>query len=354
MSKNPPTLPGYFLTDEEQARRILAIAVGRQATRFVQDTTLSKIPLTDAQIKDGIKGKIVGKDGRNSRYFEEKSGVDLILNEQPNAVLLSSFDAFRREVARIALEKLVQDGRIQVSKIDEALSEAKVKIDQQVRQAGTQASQELGIIDLHPAVIRVLGTLKFRQSFGQNQLSHSVETAQLAASLALELGFDPILAKRAGLLHDLGKALDQTRDGGHALAGAEFAKKYGESAEVVQAIAAHHEESLPVSWLDHLVIAADALSGARPGARQGSTQSLLDRSHTIEKIALEFPAVTEAFAVQAGRELRVFVDGQKVEDSAVKTLAKEIADEISKRVQFPGEIKVTVLKEIRVVEVASR
>ncbi|MBI2712223.1 MAG: HDIG domain-containing protein [Bdellovibrio sp.] len=349
-----PSLPGYFLTQDEEARRLLAIAVSRQASRFVAESTVARIKLTEAQIKDGIKGKIVGKDGRNSRYFEEQAGVDLVLNEFADSVLISCFDSFRREVARVALEQLIQDGRIQVAKIDESLIQARNLVDRQVREAGSTAAAQLGIQGLHPAIIRVLGTLKLRQSFGQNQLGHSIETAWLAGNLAAELGFDVPLARRAGLLHDLGKALDQTHDSGHALAGGEFAKKYGETAEVVQAISAHHEELGPVSWLDHLVIAADALSGARPGARHGSTQTALDRATAFEKIALSFPGVSSSFAVQAGRELRVFVDGEKIPDEAVRPLARQIADEIVKQVQFPGEIKVTVLREIRVVEVASR
>jgi ribonuclease Y len=352
--KNFPALPGYLETTEEQARRLLAIVAARQATRWVSEYSTSRVPLSATQIKDGIKGKIVGKDGRNSRYFEEKAGVDLILNEIPDAVIISSFDAFRREVARAALDILIRDGRIQAPRIDEALQEAKIKVDLEVREAGARAAAQLGIEGLHPAIVRVLGTLRFRQSFGQNQLDHSVETAWLAGNLASELGFDSAIARRAGLLHDLGKALDQTHDGGHAKAGAEFADRYGESAEVVKAIATHHEELAPESWLDHLVIAADALSGARPGARHASTQTSLDRAEAIEKIALSFPGVTASFAVQAGRELRVFVDSEKIQDAQVQQLARQIADEIVAQQQFPGQIKVTVLREIRVVEVASR
>jgi ribonucrease Y len=343
-----------FLGEEEQARRILAIALARQATKVVSHLSVARVALSSIQLKEGIKGKIVGKDGRNARYFEERAGVDLLLNDEPDAVLISSFDPFRREVARIALENLVRDGRIQASRIEDELSHARVQVDQEARLAGAKAAEELGVSSLHPAVTRVLGTLKFRHSFGQNQLQHSVESAWICGQLAAELGFDVALARRAALLHDLGKALDQTHDGGHALAGAEFAKKYGESEEVVQAIAAHHEEAAPVSWLDYLVIAADAVSGARPGARHGSTLHALDRATAMEKLALEIPGVQMALAVQAGRELRVFVDSTKIQDADVQKVAREIADRIQSELRFPGQIQVTVLRELRVTEVATR
>ena len=335
------------LHEQEQARRLLCIAIARQATKTAGQYRVSRLSYSETQLKEGIKGKIVGKEGRNARYFEEKAGVDLLLNEESDAVVISSFDAFRREVARVALEMLVRDGRIQPARIEDCLAQAKTQVDQQVREAGSKAAQSLGIEGIHPAILRVLGTLRFRQSFGQNQLEHALETAGLCGSLAAELGFDAQLARRAGLLHDLGKALDQTHDGGHAFAGAEFAKRYGESPEVIQAIAAHHEEIAPESWLDHLVIAADALSGARPGARHGSTQTSLERAEMMEKIALEVPGVQQAYAVQAGREVRVFVDSSKVLDADIERIAREIADRIQVEVRFPGQIQVTVLRELR-------
>ena len=343
-----------FLEEDEQARRILAIAIARQATKVVSHLSVARVSLSSTQLKEGMKGKIVGKEGRNARYFEEKAGVDLLLNEEPDAVLVSSFDPFRREVARVALESLVRDGRIQASKIEEYLGSARVQVDQEARLAGAHAAEELGVLHLHPAILRVLGTLKFRHSFGQNQLQHSIESAWICGQLAAELGFDVVLARRAALLHDLGKALDQTHDGGHAGAGAEFAKKYGESDEVVQAIAAHHEEVAPQSWLDHLVLAADAVSGARPGARHGSTLHALDRASAMEKLALEIPGVQMALAVQAGRELRVFVDSTQIQDTDVQKIAREIADRIQSELRFPGQIQVTVLRELRVTEVATR
>lgn len=348
-----PVQPSYLDTDD-LAKRALAIAVSRQATRFITHATVARVKLTHTQLKEGIKGKIVGKDGRNARHFEERAGVDLLLNDEPDSVMISSFDPFRREVARLALEELVSDGRIQLARIEETLAEARKRADLEARDAGTKAAQELGVMGLHPAVVRVLGTLKFRHSFGQNQLEHSVESAWLCGNLAAELGLDVMRARRAALLHDLGKALDQTHDGGHALAGAAFAEKYGEKPEIVQAIAAHHEEKGPESALDHLVIAADALSGARPGARAGSTRVALERATAMEKIASEVPGVQSAFAVQAGRELRVFVDSAQVLDSGVTPLARKIADRIGSEVHFPGQIKVTVLRELRVTEVATR
>lgn len=348
-----PELPRY-LDNEDQARRLLAIALSRQATRFITHVTTARVKLTSTQLKDGMKGKIVGKDGRNARHFEERAGVDLLLNDEPDSVVISCFDSFRREVARVALEALVRDGRIQPSKIEEVLVESRRLVDQEARAVGTHAAQELGIQNLHPAIVRVLGTLKFRHSFGQNQLEHSIETAWICGNLAAELGFDVGLARRAGLLHDLGKALDQTHDGGHAQAGAEFAERYGERGPVVRAISSHHEESKPETWLDHLVIAADALSGARPGARHGSTQMVLSRSEDMEKVALDVPGVASAFAVQAGRELRVFVDSERVSDSGVSVVARQIADRIQSELSFPGQIKVLVMRELRAVEVASR
>jgi ribonuclease Y len=350
-----PSLPGASLGstggsltfEAEQARRLLCIAMARQASKTVSQSSVARVSFSESQLKEGVKGKIVGKEGRNARCFEEKAGVDLLLNEEADSVVISGFDAFRREVARVALEMLVRDGRIQPARIEDCLAQAKTQVDQQVREAGTKAALSLGIEGIHPALLRVLGTLRFRHSFGQNQLEHVVETAGLCGSLAAELGLDVQLARRASLLHDLGKALDQTHDGGHAAAGAEFARRYGESAEVVQAIAAHHEEVAPESWLDHLVIAADALSGARPGARNGSTQTSLDRAAALEKIALEIPGVQQAYAVQAGREIRIFVDSLKILDADVGRVAQEVADRIQSEVRFPGQIQVTVLRELR-------
>ncbi len=341
-----PTYPTH-LSEDEQARRLLAIAMARQASRFAVNGAVARVKLSASQLDEGIKAKIVGKEGRNARAFEEKAGVDLILNDEPDAILISTFDPFRRELARTALEALIRDGRIHPVRIEECIEAARGEVDARAREHGNRAAKELGIDDLHPAIVRVLGTLAYRHSFGQNQLEHAVESAQLCGTLAAELGFDSKLAKRATLLHDLGKALNPSYEGGHAQAGAEFAAKYGEKPEIVQAIAAHHEEVAPQSWLDHLVIAADALSGARPGARNGSTRNALDRAQAMEAIAREVPGVTEAFALQAARELRVFVDHAAIDDARAATLVGEIASRISQELRFPGEIKVTVLREMR-------
>lgn len=343
-----------LMSEDERAKRLLAIAVSRQATKFSVTTSTARVKFSQSQIDDGVKAKIVGREGRNARTFEERAGVDLLLNDEPDAVLISSFDPLRREIARTALESLVRDGRIHPVRIEECLAAAKTEVDAKARDHGARAAKEVGIEDLHPAVLRVLGTLAYRQSFGQNQLEHSVESAQLCGTLAAELGFDQKLARRAALLHDLGKALPPDRDGGHSKVGADFAAKYGEAPEVVQAILSHHEEVPPTSWLDHLVIAADALSGARPGARNGSTRNALDRAAQLEMIAREVPGVTEAYAVQAGRELRVFVDHTLVEDQAASAIAAEIAQRIGDELRFPGQIKVTVLREMRVEVTASQ
>ncbi len=348
-----PVLPNYLEADD-QARRILSLVIARQSAQFVSHAAIAKVKLSTLQLKEGIKAKIVGKDGRNLRYFEEQSGVDLLLDEEANAVVLSSFDPFRREVARFALESLVRDGRIQPPRIEQILAESRIQVDLSVREAGQSAATELGVNQVHPGILRVLGTLKFRNSFGQNQLDHARETGWLCGSLASELGYDVALARRAGLLHDIGKGLDQTHDEGHARAGAQFVERFGERPEVVQAIAAHHEEVEPYSWLDHLVLAADAISGARPGARRGSTQIVQERAQKMENIAREATGVRVAYAVQAGRELRVFVDSDTVSDGEMSKIARQIVDRIRSEVEFPGQIKVTVLRECRVVEVASR
>ncbi|MBL7714745.1 MAG: HDIG domain-containing protein [Bdellovibrionales bacterium] len=337
---------------EEEAKRLLAIAISRQAKDFSIAGAVTRVRLSPSQLDQGFKARIVGKEGRNARVFEEKAGVDLLLNDEPDSVLISSFDPYRREVARVALEALILDGRIQPVKIEECLADARLRVDEKTRENGAAAAKASGVEGLHPAILRLLGTLAYRHSFGQNQLEHSVESARFCATLASELGFDPKIAARAALLHDLGKALDSDHVGSHAAAGAEFAKRFGESEVICQAIAAHHEESSPKSWLDHLVIAADALSGARPGARKGSTQNVLDRSVAMERIAKEIPGVTEAYAVQAGRSLRVFVDTASISDEQMKPLADQIARKIESDLRFPGELNVSVIREMRVSETA--
>lgn len=331
---------------EQASERILSLAMARMAGASAGSHPLAKVDLGDKAHAATLKAKIVGKDGRNIRYFQERSGVDLVLNDDSERISLSSFDPFRREVARIALQALIEDGKIHPPRIDLALEEARGSVEQEVRKKGTAALEKLGIQKVHPALVRVLGTLHLRSSFGQNQLAHSIECAELAGLIAGELGVDVTLARRAAVFHDLGKALDCSHLGGHAQAGAEFAKKYGESDEVVNAIAAHHEEVPSTSILDDIVIAADALSGARPGARPASTEQLASRSKRMEALAMEFPGIQTAFAVQSGRELRILVRAEQVSDSEMVKLLDGVAARIRAEVAFPGEIRLTATREV--------
>jgi ribonuclease Y len=349
---SPPRIQAHrarlpsILSLEQASERILSQAMARMAGASAGSHPLSKVDLGDKTRAATLKAKIVGKEGRNIRYFQERSGVDLVLTDDSERISLSSFDPFRREVARIALQALIEDGKIHPPRIDLALEEARASVEQEVRKKGAAALEKLGIQKVHPAVVRVLGTLHLRSSFGQNQLAHSIECAELAGLIAGELGVDVTLARRAAVFHDLGKALDSTHLGGHAKAGAEFAKKYGESDEVVNAIAAHHEEAPVTSILDDIVIAADALSGARPGARPASTEQLALRSKRMEAVALEFPGIQTAFAVQAGRELRILVRAEQVSDSEMVKLLDAVANRIRTEVEFPGEIRLTATREI--------
>lgn len=341
-------------TEQEQAQRILALAMARMASRVAPKVAVGRVALTREQLQSGIKAKLVGKGGVVARHFQEQSGVDLLLNEEEEAIWVSCFDPFRREVGRRAIEFLIADGRINLTQIEQAIESARKATDTAARTLGAHALQELGLEPAHPAITRVLGTLNFRTSFGQNQLEHSIETAWIAGMLAEELGADVLLARRAGLLHDLGKALDPTHRGGHARAGAEFAERYGEGSAIVDAIAAHHEEVPAESWLAGVVIAADALSGARPGARPGSREVLFERMAQMEAVAKSFAGVKEAFAIQAGREVRVFVDANLLGDEETRRLAPLLAQRIQREVEFPGEIGITVHRELRVTEVAAR
>lgn len=330
----------------QEAQRLLALAASRMAGTAAGSVAVSKVELGDKAQAAVLKSKIVGKDGRNIKVFQERSGVDLVLNDEIDRVGLSSFDPFRREVARVALQSLIVDGKINPPKIEQALSEAKAQVDKEVRRVATAALDKLNIKNVSPAIVRVLGTLNLRSSFGQNQLAHSVECAELAGLIASELGVDPTLAKRAALFHDLGKALDQDHEGPHAAAGADFARKYGESDEVVHAIAAHHEEIECRSVLGDIVIAADALSGARPGARPASSDQLAKRSKQLEQIALEFPGVQTAFAMQAGRELRILVRADQTSDVQMNELLDLVAGRIRTELKFPGNITLTATREV--------
>jgi len=299
-----------------------------------------------------MKGRIIGREGRNIRSLEAATGVDIIVDDTPEVVVISAFDPVRREIARLSLERLISDGRIHPARIEEVVERARQEIEQSVKEAGEAALFELGLHRMHPELVKALGRLKYRTSYGQNALDHSREVGFICGMMAAELKLNVKQAKRAGLLHDIGKSLDHKEEGPHALIGAQLAKKYGESEEVVHAIAAHHNDDPPRSILAVLVQAADALSAARPGARREMLETYLKRLQELEEIARGFPGVQKAYAIQAGRELRVMVESSKVSDEAAFMLARDIAKRIESELSYPGQIKVTVIRETRAVEYA--
>jgi len=327
---------------EQNAKKTLATALSRFAGEFVVEQVVSVINLPNEE----MKGRIIGREGRNIRAFEAATGVDLIIDDTPEAVVVSGFSAVRREVARLALGKLVSDGRIHPSRIEEVVKKTQHEVDQLIKQAGERATMEVNIYGLHPELVKLLGRLRYRTSYGQNVLAHSIEVSFIAGLLAGELGQNVKVARRAALLHDIGKAADQELEGPHHVVGAQLAKKYGESAQVVQAIRVHHEE--PAAILDHLVIAADALSGARPGARRELLESYLKRLEDLEGISKSFKGVEEAFAFQAGREIRVLVRPDQVDDAELAVLSRDIARKIEQDLTYPGRIKVAVIRQTRV------
>lgn len=333
---------------DKKAREIIALAIQRYAGEYVTEKTVSVVTLPNEE----MKGRIIGREGRNIRALEAITGVDLIIDDTPEAVILSAFNPVRREVARIALERLISDGRIHPARIEEVVGKVTEEIEQSIREAGEQAAFDVGVHGLHPELLRLLGKLKYRTSYAQNVLEHSLEVAFLCGIMAAELGLDQKEAKRAGLLHDIGKAVDHELEGPHALIGAELARRYGESETIVEAIASHHDDVTPESILAVLVQAADALSGARPGARKELLETYIKRLETLERIAMEFPGVSKAYAIQAGRELRVIVESQMVDDASVVLLSRDIAKKIESEMTYPGQIKVTVIREIRAVEYA--
>ncbi|MCI0399225.1 MAG: ribonuclease Y [Chloroflexi bacterium] len=332
-------------TAEEKARELISLAIQRVASEHVADVTVSVVPLPS----DEMKGRIIGRNGRNIRAFELAAGVDVVVDDTPEAVTISSFDPIRREVARQALAKLIVDGRIHPSRIEKVVSDAQAEVERSIKEAGEQATYEANVHGLHPEIIKMLGRLKYRTSYGQNQLHHAVEAAKIAAVLASELGANVTQAKMGALLHDLGKAMDHEQEGTHAMLGAEFARRFNVPPSVVNAIASHHHEVEQESVEAIIVEAADAISGARPGARRESLENYIKRVRTLEDIATSFEGVEDAYALQAGREIRILVRPGVIDDLGAMRLSKDIAKAIEDSMQYPGQIQVTVIRETRAV-----
>ena len=333
---------------EDAAREIILQVIQRCATSHTADTTISVVPIPS----DEMKGRIIGREGRNIHAFENLTGVEVIIDDTPETISLSCFDPIRREVARMAMEKLITDGRIHPARIEEVVKTSHKDIENVIRNTGEEVILELGVIGMSPDIVRYLGMMKFRTSYGQNLLQHSKEVAYLSALLAQELGLDQTIAKRAGLLHDLGKVADGNIEGSHARAGAEIARKHSENPLIVNAIEAHHEEVSPTSPYAAIAEIADSISGSRPGARRETIEAYIKRLNTLEELAASFDGVERVFAIQAGREVRVMVQPERISDLEAENLAREVARRIEKETQYPGQIKVTVIREKRVVETA--
>ncbi|MBF4510820.1 MAG: ribonuclease Y [Aeromicrobium sp.] len=333
---------------DRKARNIIGIAIGRVAADHTAESTVSVVHIPS----DDLKGRIIGREGRNIRAFEQLTGINLIIDDTPEAVILSSFDPVRREVGRITLENLIADGRIHPARIEEMFKKAEILVEQQIHEAGEQAVFDSGVHNLHNDLVRTLGRLRYRTSYGQNVLKHSLEVAHVAGVMASELGLDPTLAKRAGLLHDLGKAIDHEIEGPHAVIGADLARRLGENKEVVHCIEAHHGDVEPQTVEAVLVQAADAISAARPGARRETLESYIKRLEKLEALAESHKGVEKSYAMQAGREVRVMVKPDEISDADATVLARELAKQIEDELQYPGQIKVMIIRESRAVEYA--
>ncbi len=333
---------------ENEAKKVVGVAIQRFAGEYVAEKTISTVDLPS----DDVKGRLIGREGRNIRAFEQICGVDLIIDDTPEVVVISSFNVIRREIARRTIEKLIADGRIHPAKIEEFHDKAKSEMEKQLLDLGQKAQMEIGVHGIHPEILKLVGALNWRTSYTQNQYQHAIEAAFMCGAMAAEMGLNVKQARRAALLHDIGKVLDASAEGSHAVIGADFAKKYGEAPDIVHAIRAHHDDEKPESVLAHLVAASDALSGARPGARKAMMESYVSRLTDIEEIVNSFDGVTRSYAISGGREVRVFVENENVNDEQTVLLSRDIAKKIEEEMSYPGTIKITVLRETKAVGVA--